>query len=84
MNQKNVAFAELFNASTHVFDAITSSIPYPITENNSFSYIIYLLLTNNNHFDLLLIRGVSKKIDFKRFNKGGQKLKNAILKRNES
>ena len=61
-----VAFSELYNANIHVFDAMTSPIPYFIAENNTFTHTIYLLLTNNNHFDLLLIRGDSDKIDFKK------------------
>ena len=58
-----VAFSELYNVNIHVFDAMTSSTPYFIAENNSFTHTIYLLLTNNNHFDLLLIRGDSEKTD---------------------
>ena len=64
-----VAFSELYNINIHVFDAMTSPIPYLIFENNTFTHTIYLLLTNNNHFDLLLIRGDFEKIDLKRFNK---------------
>ena len=61
-----VAFSELYNVNIHVFDAMTSPIPYLIAENNTLTHTIYLLLTNNNHFDLLLIRGDSYKIDFKK------------------
>ena len=61
-----VAFSELYNVNIHVFDAMTSPIPYLIAENNTFTHTIYLLLINNNHFDLLLIRGDSDKIDFKK------------------
>ena len=38
-----------------------------MAENNTFIHTIYLLLTNNNNFDLLLIREDSEKIDFKNF-----------------
>ena len=62
----NVAFSELYNANIHVFDAMKSPIPYLIAEKNTFTHTIYLLLTNNNHFDLLLIRGDSDKIEFKK------------------
>ena len=63
---KIVAFSELYNVNIHVVDAMTSSTPYLIAENNTFTHTIYLLLTNNNIFDLLLIRGDSEKIDFKK------------------
>ena len=39
-----------------------SSTPNLKTENVTFSHSIYLLLTNNNYFDLLLIRGIQKKL----------------------
>ena len=81
---ENVAFSELYNANIHVFDAMISSIPYLIAENNTFTHTIYLLLTNNNHFDLLLIRGDSEKIDLKKINKREyKKKKTAVLKRND-
>ena len=51
-----VAFYELWIVNFHLFDAITSSIPYLIAENYAFSQTIYLLKINNNHFDLLLIK----------------------------
>ena len=79
-----VAFSELYNVNIHVFEAMTSPIPYLIAENNTFTHIIYLLLTNNNHFDLLLIRGDSEKIDLKKINKREyKKKKTAVLKRND-
>ena len=52
-----VEFSELYNVNIHVFDAMASSNSYLIAENNTFTHTIYLLLTNNNLFDLLLIRG---------------------------
>ena len=61
-----VAFSELYDVNIHVFDLMTSPTPYLIAENNTFTHTIYLLLTNNYHFDLLLIRGDSEKIDFKK------------------
>ena len=61
-----VAFYELYNVNIHIFDVMTSPTPYLIDENNTFTHTIYLLLTNNNHFNLLLIRGDSEKIDFKK------------------
>ena len=63
---KIVEFSEKYNVNIHVFDAMTSPTPYLIAENSTFTHTIYLLLTNNNHFDLLLIRGDSDKIDFKK------------------
>ena len=47
------------------------------------SYNIFML-TNNNHFDLLLIRGIQIKLILKRFNKREyKKKKTAVLKRND-
>ena len=60
-----VAFSELYNVNIHIFYAMASPIPYFIAENNTFTHTIYLLLTNNNHFDLLLIRGIRIKLILK-------------------
>ena len=43
--------------------------PNLITENDIVSWTIYLLYTNNNYFDLLLIIRDKEKIDFKKFNR---------------
>ena len=64
--EPEIVASELYNVNIHVFDVMTSPIPYLIAENNTFTYAIYLLLTNNNHFDMLLIRGDLDKIDFKK------------------
>ena len=54
-----------------IFYAMTSKTFYLIAKNDTFSNLIYLylLLTNNNYFDLLLIRIDLKKIDIIKFNK---------------
>ena len=57
------AFFELYNVNIHVFDAMASSTPYIIAENNTFTHTIYLLMTNKNH-SYLLIREDSEKFDF--------------------
>ena len=43
-----VTFYELYNVNIHVFDAMTSSTPDLIAENNTFTHTIYSLLINNN------------------------------------
>ena len=40
------AFSEIYNTSVHVFDAMTSAIPYLVVEKNTSSHSINLLLTN--------------------------------------
>ena len=50
-------FAELYNVNINVYDAMTSSTPYLIAENNTFTHTIYLMLTNNNHFEFCWIEG---------------------------
>ena len=37
-----VAFSELYDVNIHVFDAMTSPIPYLISENNIFTHKIYI------------------------------------------
>ena len=64
-----VAFSEIYNTSVHVFDAMTSAIPYLVVENNTSSHFINLLLTNNNHFDLLSIKGKSESKEYRKITK---------------
>ena len=76
-----VAFSEIYNTSVHVFDAMTSAIPYLVVENNASSHSINLLLTNNNHFDLLSIKGKSESKEYRKITKKEFKLKKkAVIK----
>ena len=79
-----VAFSEIYNSSVHVFDAMTSAIPYLVVENNTSSHSINLLLTNNNHFGLLSIKWKSESKEYRKITNKEFKLKNkAVIKRNE-
>ena len=70
--------------SVHVFDAMTNAILYLVVENNTSSHSINLLLTNNNHFDLLSIKGKSESKEYHKITKKEFKLKKkAVIKRNE-
>ena len=79
-----VAFSEIYNTSVHVFDVMTSAIPYLVVENSTSSHSINLLLTNNNHFDLLSIKEKSESKEYRKITKKEFKLKKkAVIKKNE-
>ena len=46
---KIVAFSELYNVNVTVYDAMTSSIPYLIAENQRETHTVYALMINNDH-----------------------------------
>ena len=46
-----VAFSELYCVNIYVYDTMTSPVPYLVAENSDANYSVYLLLTNNNHFE---------------------------------
>ena len=61
-----VAFFELYNVNIHVFDAMTSPIPYLIAENIPLLIQYIYCKKNNNQFWFVVDKRWFKKIDFKK------------------
>ena len=79
-----VAFSELYVINVHVYDSMISSTHYLVDNNDTFTRTIYFLLTNNNHFDLLRVKGSSDSVKYRKVKKKEYKQKKqAVLKKNE-
>ena len=61
-----VAFSELYNVNVTVYDAMKSSIPYLIAENQRTTHKVYVLIINNDHFNTLTAKNSDK---FEKFDK---------------
>ena len=54
---KMVSFSEVNNVNIIVYDAMSCSIPYLITENENATHTIYFLMIHSNHFNRLRVNG---------------------------
>ena len=70
-----VAFSEMYSVNIIVYDAMSCSIPYLITENENSTHTIYLQMMNNNHFNTLKVGGQTKSTDFQKAKKMDYKKK---------
>ena len=70
-----VAFSEMYSLNIIIYDTMSCSTPYLITENENATHIIYLIMINNNHFNTFKVKGHAKSHDF-------QKVKQRIRRRN--
>ena len=50
-----VAFSELYYVNFTFYDAMTSSMSYLIAENQWAMHTVYVLMINNDHFNILII-----------------------------
>ena len=64
-----VAFSEVFIVNIIVYDAMSCSTPYLITENENATHTVFLLMINNNHFNTLKVKGQTKSTDFQKVKK---------------
>ena len=64
-----VAFSELYNVNVTVYDAMTSSIPYLIAENQRATHTVYVLMINNDHFNTLIAKNSYKFAKFDKIKK---------------
>ena len=70
-----VAFSELYNVNVTVYDAMTSSIPYLIAENQRATHTVYVLMINNDHFNTLTAKNSNKFAKFDKIKKKDYKKK---------
>ena len=61
---ETVAFSELYNVNVTVYDAVTSSIYCLTSENEKANHTVHLLMVNNNHFNTLNIKNITKFLHF--------------------
>ena len=64
-----VTFSELYNVNVTVYDAMTSSIPYLIAENQRATHTVYVLMINNDHFNTLTSKNSNKFAKFDKIKK---------------
>ena len=64
-----VAFLELYNANVTDYDAMTSSISYLIAENQRSTHTVYVLMINNDYFNILIAKNFNKFAKFVKIKK---------------
>ena len=79
-----VAFSELYNVNVIVYDAMTSSIPYLIAENQRSTHTVYVLMINNDHFSTLTAKNSNKFAKFDKIKKKEYKKKiESVIRKQE-
>ena len=59
-----VAFFEVYSVNIIACDVMSCSTPFLIAENKNATHTVYLLMINNNHFNILRVKGQTKSTDF--------------------
>ena len=58
------AFSQVYTINIIIYDAMSCSTPYLIAENENATHPVYLLMINNNHFNILRVKGQNKSTEF--------------------